>query len=813
MRINRGIRQQLLAASLGVSLLQPAALGAVGSVLLGAAAGEVKAQQTVNTEAIGRIAQAITVRIEGATQGSGVLVKREGNRYTVLTAWHVVSGQRPGEELDVYTPDGQRHPVAKGTIQRVGDVDMATLSFQSNNVYQVANIESKSSVTLGEPTIVAGFPRAKQGSILVSNGVVVANADIGIDNGYQLIYTSQTEPGMSGGPVLDSRGNVVAIHGRGELDSFISELTSRAIKTGANQGVPIKHLLAGTSGQTIDENVKQPQTADDYIALARSLFESADFYRNIAAQSTVMKLLNKIIELKPTSEGYLYRGALKADSKDFQGSLADFRMAQKLDPDNHKVAQSLSKVYFAIGRKDDAIANLVGYLERNIGTLQADARWLLEDLEQMGEKVQSLILLDKAISTSPKNPALLGLRAIAKMKNDDYKGAINDFRESVKHGDPGLYDYEIMKLMEKTEGPMGAVNHYTRMISKSPMNEYNYYFRATARKEAGDMNGFYQDMIKSFQLSAKKSSDYVSLAKATQKMGDKAGALKELDTALKLLTKELASGELDASSAGSVYTRISSAQEEIGDTQAALYTLDLMIKQFPQDSFGFSARGSLRKNKLNDHRGALEDYKTAAKLSNYDSIDVSNWAQEATMPFYENWNKQYLISAIRIYDEAITHNPREGFHYFGRAELKARIGDLLGALDDMNKTVAIDNRYYKERAKILLQLSRNSEASADLDRALALVDSTSWLDFYSIAELLHTRLGQTRKALDVLNKGINGATLDVFYDIMYSLRAAIKLAMGDITGACADHRMAISINRENSESNEWLKSREAANCR
>jgi hypothetical protein len=90
MRINGGIRQQLLAAGHGVSLLQPIALGAVGSILLGAAAGDVRTQQTLNTEAIGRIAQAITVRIEGATQGSGVLVKREGNRYTVLTAWHLV---------------------------------------------------------------------------------------------------------------------------------------------------------------------------------------------------------------------------------------------------------------------------------------------------------------------------------------------------------------------------------------------------------------------------------------------------------------------------------------------------------------------------------------------------------------------------------------------------------------------------------------------------------------------------------------------------------------------------------------------------
>ena len=42
-------------------------------------------------EAVVIVAQAITVRIEGATQGSGVLVKREGNNYTVLTAWHVIA--------------------------------------------------------------------------------------------------------------------------------------------------------------------------------------------------------------------------------------------------------------------------------------------------------------------------------------------------------------------------------------------------------------------------------------------------------------------------------------------------------------------------------------------------------------------------------------------------------------------------------------------------------------------------------------------------------------------------------------------------
>jgi hypothetical protein len=85
-----------------IALVSALLLPAAPPLLLGTAvsAGVLLASQSPaqaqSAEAVAKVAEAITVRIEGATQGSGVLVKREGNRYTVLTAWHVVSGQRPG---------------------------------------------------------------------------------------------------------------------------------------------------------------------------------------------------------------------------------------------------------------------------------------------------------------------------------------------------------------------------------------------------------------------------------------------------------------------------------------------------------------------------------------------------------------------------------------------------------------------------------------------------------------------------------------------------------------------------------------------
>ena len=107
-------RLPTLVAALLLPAVQPLLVSAAAnSAALLVAQAPAQAQ---SAEAVAQIAQAITVRMEGATQGSGVLVKREGNRYTVLTAWHVVSGQRAGEELDIYTPDGQRHSVETSSI-------------------------------------------------------------------------------------------------------------------------------------------------------------------------------------------------------------------------------------------------------------------------------------------------------------------------------------------------------------------------------------------------------------------------------------------------------------------------------------------------------------------------------------------------------------------------------------------------------------------------------------------------------------------------------------------------------------------------
>jgi len=122
--------------------------------------------QAQNAEAVAKVAQAITVRIEGATQGSGVLVKRDGNRYTVLTAWHVVSGQNPGEELSVITSDLKQHNVDPTKIFRIGSLDIATIEFTSATNYDYSLSPSSSEISLGEKVFICGYRLSIDNSIV-----------------------------------------------------------------------------------------------------------------------------------------------------------------------------------------------------------------------------------------------------------------------------------------------------------------------------------------------------------------------------------------------------------------------------------------------------------------------------------------------------------------------------------------------------------------------------------------------------------------------------------------------------------------------
>ncbi|MCU0546566.1 MAG: trypsin-like peptidase domain-containing protein [Oscillatoriaceae cyanobacterium Prado104] len=174
------------------------------------------------------IAREITVRIQGPKGGSGVILEKQGNTYYILTNWHVVD---TAGDYQVITPDGKSHSVYYSLVRRVPGMDLAVVPFSSPQNYPLAQL-ANSPGTSGKQAIVAGWPRSggslQQPIFLATEGKLTGRQTP--LNGYTLVYDNLVRAGMSGGPVLDDAGKVVAINGIVRLEDNSDKVVAAGIE-------------------------------------------------------------------------------------------------------------------------------------------------------------------------------------------------------------------------------------------------------------------------------------------------------------------------------------------------------------------------------------------------------------------------------------------------------------------------------------------------------------------------------------------------------------------------------------------------------
>jgi serine protease Do len=226
---------------------------------------------------VGQIAKKTVVRIESSIGdfGSGVIIgrKQQGDRniYTVLTAAHVVNAS--DRSYKIISPI----PLNSGTekkritididsardIKILPQVDLAVISFESKNIFTIGTMGNSEYAEEGSPIYVAGFPLPGKASSRIAlqftGGMVSSRSDESetqatdrrsddSNRGYDVTYTCVTRAGMSGGPVFDAAGRIIAIHGRGDRDTQTTEGnentdSASGEKTGFNLGIPIQTYL------------------------------------------------------------------------------------------------------------------------------------------------------------------------------------------------------------------------------------------------------------------------------------------------------------------------------------------------------------------------------------------------------------------------------------------------------------------------------------------------------------------------------------------------------------------------------------------
>ncbi|MEH2092357.1 S1 family peptidase [Nostoc sp.] len=154
--------------------------------------------------------RAITVKVlAGQGWGSGILIKKQGQVYTVITNAHVL---RIGKSYQIQTADGKIYTAQAVKSTQFPEDDLGLLNFRSANDYAIAAI-ANSSLAIGDETFATGYPDEQQG-LVFTTGKVEYLLPQAFRGGYQVGYSNDIFKGMSGGPLLNRRGELVGINGK-----------------------------------------------------------------------------------------------------------------------------------------------------------------------------------------------------------------------------------------------------------------------------------------------------------------------------------------------------------------------------------------------------------------------------------------------------------------------------------------------------------------------------------------------------------------------------------------------------------------------
>lgn len=515
--------------------------------LIGTVATIVIAQPTavfaISADEVGKIAKSITVLIDSKNPGSGIIIKRNGNTYTVLTARHVFKDAQA--KYEIVTPDNKRYLLNYSSVKKLPNIDLAVVEFTSTQTYSVAKIGNSDLATEGKAAYVAGFPKTSAAintSIYnFTDGRITANASRPLDDGYALVYSNNTLPGMSGGPVLNENGEVVGIHGRADTRAAESSSINQNIqiaKTGFNLGIPINTSLRLLASSQVDLGVKVPSArvatglkADDFYIQGVNRFYEANFQGAIAAY-------NQAIQLNPNyAAAYLNRGQARYLSRDTKGALEDLNQALRISPNN---VEALFIRSFA---------------RKQLG----DAQGATDDLNQV-------------MRSNPISATDYTNRGSARSFSGDHRGAIEDFNQALKLAPNTLLTYIFRGgAYEGLRDYQSAIANYDQALLINPNFVLAYLRRGTARFELGDKQGAIKDYNEALKINPNNAPAYFNRGLARVQLGDKQGAIQDYNEALRIDPNDL-----------SAYFMRGEARRDLGDKEGAIQDFQKAADLFQQ---------------------------------------------------------------------------------------------------------------------------------------------------------------------------------------------------------------------------------------
>ncbi|MGK7892694.1 MAG: tetratricopeptide repeat protein, partial [Xenococcus sp. (in: cyanobacteria)] len=510
----------------------------------------------------------IIVRIDSTSggNGSGVIVAKEGNSYAVLTADHVICEKDEetkdciGHDYKIFTHDGKEYSL--DSIQRQEGVDLAVVRFTSNENYQVAQLANYP-VKNDDVIFVAGYPQLSNNSSSqwkfspgfgLEKEWGLLNVDHNVDQnsqstegsssqsskgslsgGYEMVYTSITYGGMSGGAVLDRDGRVIGIHGAAEGETTFNSQGSSSdkIHLGYSLGIPINSFIGLVDKfkinsrflvqESFPRKLNQQETEVFTTAIlgtdipqenatAKRWLERGNQLWRLKRYEEAVQAFDRVIDLEPEffiHLAYYGKGLAFRDGAEYtyEAALESFELATRSKPNFAPAFSEKSLVLRYLERLDEALVAIdkAISLEKGNANQYYQKATILGELKRYSEAEAAY---QKAIGISSR-AAFYNSRGLLYDEQGKLELAEADFNKAIELNPQDNKAYNNRGILYSSQGKLElAEANYNKAIKLYPQDAIVHYNRGLLYDNQGKVELALADYTKAIEFNPQYAPAY-----------------------------------------------------------------------------------------------------------------------------------------------------------------------------------------------------------------------------------------------------------------------------------------------------------------
>jgi tetratricopeptide (TPR) repeat protein len=339
-------------------------------------------------------------------QASGFIISTDGK---VVTNYHVISLASA-----IKVKQGNAFHNVVGLTHVDSDNDIAILKLEKGK-YPAVRIADPDKVKVGETVYAIGSPEGLENTM--SQGIVSGIRKI--NQGMSIIQmTAPISKGSSGGPIFNSRGEVVGI------STFLVADTQNI-----NFALPVSLAAKGLT----KNNLVKPKEACrvDYNKTAACYFYQGLAYGTTGQLERAADSFKSSIAVDPQRiESYINLGVSYANMRKYTDAADMFKKALSLDPNNADALSKLGAVYIELEKHDESEEALKKSLAVNPDN--TDARFYLAvDYGSQGRYEEAVAACKEIIRREPQYTEAYALLGSLLTKMKDYPEAIRIYKKGI----------------------------------------------------------------------------------------------------------------------------------------------------------------------------------------------------------------------------------------------------------------------------------------------------------------------------------------------------------------------------------------------